>query len=64
MKSVSVKMKEQEIERIVVLKECLSDETGLKISRHAVIKKMMRAGYNVIVRELSDPRLDRWEKTL
>jgi len=24
----------------------------------------MRVGYNVMVRELKDPRLDRWEKTL
>jgi|2_EtaG_2_1085320.scaffolds.fasta_scaffold224532_1 hypothetical protein len=64
MKSVSVKMKENEIDRIVLLKECLIDETGLDVSRHAVIKRMMRVGYNVMVRELKDPRLDRWEKTL
>jgi len=64
MKSVSVKMKENEIDRIVLLKERLIDETGLDVSRHAVIKRMMRVGYNVMVRELKDPRLDRWEKTL
>lgn len=62
MKGITIKVSEDEIGRIELLRDNLVLDTGVRISRHAVIKKMLRDGYNLIAGEMSKQRIELWEK--
>ena len=57
---ISVKLDKEELKRIEDMKDEMIARYGCRVSRHAVVRRMIREGYNHLCGELNEKRLDGW----
>ena len=57
---ISVKLNEEEMDRIRDIREQYIEYVGCRVSRHELVRRMIRDGYNHLCGELSNKRVDGW----